>query len=185
MSGPTSYPKGVITLLMNMIPRMAVNPKFTGEQESFMLWNAILNTHFPADMGYGITFHKTVDSKDGDDFTNYLVVKLIREGEESTVLVVTVRKNADDSSPGREAVEKKAMEYVDSPGFDETEFPDIYSITSVGLSWAGTKMEEPKTEKYLDGSEKPESLVDWTTNMASAVSFEKLKSIAGKVHSMT
>lgn len=161
---------------------MGLELGYTGEPELFMLWNSILNAHFPADMGYGISFHK---SDKAEDATNFLTVKLIQVRSESVVLVLGFKKPGDDTTKGREAVEKATVDYVIGPGFDETDFSEIYTINSVGLSWASSKLEEPKSDKYASGEEQPERIVDWTTNMTSALSFDKMRMIASKINSMT
>ncbi|KAH6919030.1 hypothetical protein BKA70DRAFT_39822 [Coprinopsis sp. MPI-PUGE-AT-0042] len=178
----TSYPRPIFTLIQSMLPRMGLELGYTGEPELFMLWNAILNAHFPAEMGYGISFHK---SDKPEDATNFLTVKLIQVRSESTVLVLGFKKPGDDTTKGREAVEKATADHVIGPGFDETDFDEIYTINSVGLSWASSKLEEPKTESYKSGEAQPERIVDWTTNMTSALSFDKMRMIASKINSLT
>lgn len=160
---------------------MGSNPNYTGEPQLLMLWNAILNTHFPASMGYTIAFHK---SGDQGDPTTFLVVKL-QAREESTVLVMGFKKPGGDTTPGREAVEKATTDYAVGPGFDDTDFSEIYTVSSVGLSWTCSKLVESASEEYGNGSKQPHRVVDWTTNMTSAHSFEKMREIARKINDLT
>ena len=111
---------------------LTVNNPDLHENKFYMLWNSILSHHFPIDMDYGIVPQTSITSTGSKP--EFLVVKIARLCE-SVMLVVGLKKLAQDTSGGRNKVKKELVEYIEE-WFDETDFPVIYAITGIGLSWA-------------------------------------------------
>ena len=62
--------------------------------------------------------------------------------------------------------------------FAKTEYPTVYGIASMGLSWTALKMDR-------SDSDQPETLVPWRTDVASNESFLALKAVVDEIRAMT
>jgi hypothetical protein len=90
--------------------------------------------------------------------------------EESIVLVVELKKPAEDTPAGRQKVVEELAEYIEER-FDETEFSTIYAIGGIGLSFAVYKMNKP-------GPPEPQLVFDWSGNVTAATSFDRMVQVA-------
>jgi hypothetical protein len=167
------YPRAIIMMAQNLLELTANNPDLH-ENKFYMLWNSILGHHFPIDMDYGIEPQTSITGTGSKP--EFLVVKIARL-RESVVLVVELKKPAEDTSGGRDKVKKELVEYIEER-FDETDFPVIYAIAGIGLSWAAYKMEKT-------GSHELKALTEWSSNVTSARDYTSLAGIASVVHEMT
>ena len=106
----------------------------------------------------------------------FLVVKVARD-EEKLVLVVELKKPAEDTAAGRRRVASELAEYIEER-FDEPHFNTIYGIGGIGLSWAAFKMD-------ISGPPEPTQVVDWTSNVTAATSFQMMEQIVNDIDQMT
>jgi hypothetical protein len=96
----------------------------------------------------------------------------------SIVLVVELKKPAEDTPAGREKVVKELAEYIEGR-FDETKFPTIYAIGGIGLSFAVYKMDKA-------GPPEPQLVFDWSSNVTeAATSFDIMTRVASMIDEMT
>jgi len=128
------YPRVVVTMAQNLLALTASNPD-VHENKFYMLWNAILTHHFPIELDYGVSFVTSTGSR-----PEYLVVIKVAHGVEDIVLVVGLKRPAEDSEWGRVNVRKELVDYIERR-FDETKIPTIYAIGGIGLSWVAYKMD--------------------------------------------
>jgi len=160
-------------MAQNLLQVIAINPDIH-ENKFHMLWNGILNYHFPVTVQYGVAPQTSVTGLGSKP--EFFVVKVARE-EESIVLVVELRKPAEDSDAGRTNVKQELTDYIEER-FDETEFDTIYAIGGIGLSWSAYKMQKA-------GSPELECIYGWASNVTSATSFSRLANIARWIDEMT
>ena len=94
------YPRAVLTMAQNLLTLTASNPD-VHENKFYMLWNGILTHHFPIELDYGVSLQSSVTSTGSQP--EYFVVKVAREVED-IVLVVELKRPAEDSERGRENI---------------------------------------------------------------------------------
>jgi hypothetical protein len=173
------YPRAIITMAQNLIAQAATNANIH-ENRFYMLWNSILNHHFPIDFEYGVAV-QTSQTEPGTR-KEFLVVKVARDVE-SVVLVVELTKPAEDTTVGRQNVKSELVDYIDDRfEFDETQFPTIYGICGIGLSWVIYKFS--KNEATLHPS-KRELVMDWTSNVTAAASYTSMQELAAQIDAMS
>src|SRR5271168_2488959 len=115
------YPKTILTMAQNLITSMGDDPNIH-ENKFYMLWNAILNHHFPLDKDYSVA-PQTLITGTGTK-PEYLVIKIAHE-EEHVVIIVEPKKPLEETDAGKENVMKELVEYI-KERFDETKFSSIY-----------------------------------------------------------
>ena len=93
------------------------------------------------------------------------------------MLVVELKKPSEDTDAGRENVRGELVEYI-KERFGETEFPTIYAIAGIGLSWSAFKMSQA-------GPPEPELVYGWTSNVTAAGSFSRMGELAFMIDQMT
>jgi hypothetical protein len=89
------------------------------ENKYCMLYNAILDHHFPLARDYGIAPQMSTTGTGTN--SEYLVVKVARE-QESIVLVVGAKKPISDTPTGRATVRQELTDYIEER-CDQTLFP--------------------------------------------------------------
>src|ERR1700678_1422742 len=149
------YPKTILTMAQNLITSMGNNPNIH-KNKFYMLWNVILNHHFPLDKDYGVAPQTSITGTGTK--LEYLVVKIACE-EEHVVVVVELKKPSEETDAGKENVIKELVEYIEER-FDETKFSSIYGLGGIGLSWMAFRMDKA-------GSHQPQILVPWRSNVTS------------------
>lgn len=167
------YPRTILTMAQNLITIAGENPD-VHENKFYMLWNGILYHHFPLSLEYGVAPQTSITGTGTKP--EFLVVKVARE-EESIVLVVELKKPAEDTPAGRQKVVEELAEYIEER-FDETEFSTIYAIGGIGLSFAVYKMNKP-------GPPEPQLVFDWSSNVTAATSFDRMVQVATSIDEMT
>jgi hypothetical protein len=83
----------------NMSKQEVVENPDIHENRFYMLWNSILTHHFPVAFEYGVAPQTSVTGT--GTRSEFLIVKVARE-EETVVLVVELKKPAEDTDTGRE-----------------------------------------------------------------------------------
>jgi hypothetical protein len=160
-------------MAQNLITAMGNDPSIH-ENKFYMLWNAILNYHFPLDKDYGVAPQTSITGTGTKP--EYLVVKIARE-EEHVVVVVELKKPLEETEAGKEKVMKELVEYIEER-FDETKFSSIYGVGGIGLSWTAFRMDRA-------GSHQPQILVPWRSNITSSWAFDTFKTIVSDIDKMT
>jgi hypothetical protein len=120
-----SYPRAIAIMAQNLITPTAASPGLH-ENGFDMLWNGILNHHFPIALQYGVAPRSSITgtgSKPG-----FLVVKATH-AEEDIVLVVELRGPAEESEGGRENLETELVDHV-KERIGNTKYPIIFAVGS-------------------------------------------------------
>ena len=167
------YPKQIVTMAQNLLDEQEDNPGLY-EIRSYMLWNAILNYHFPADLDYGVV-HQTSATGNGTK-PDFLVVRVFLESEH-VVVVAGLNNSGGETQDAMDAVVKDLVDYVEDR-FTETRYPAIYGIVGIGLWWTALRIDKT-------GLNQSPTLVPWYDNAVSNKSFLFLKTIADEVRAMT
>jgi hypothetical protein len=170
-----TYPKTILTMAQNLTAAAGIDPNIH-ENKYYMIWNAILNYHFPLDKDYGVAPQTSITAAGTGTKTKYLVVKIARN-EEHVVLVAEIKKPLEETEAGKENVMKELVEYIEKQ-FDETKFSSIYGLGGIGLSWTLFRMDKA-------GSHEPQILIPWRSNVTSAWAFDSLKEVVSEIHKMT
>jgi hypothetical protein len=168
-----SYPPAILTMAQNLIRELGNNSALH-ENRFYMLWNAILNYHFPITHDYGIAPQTSITGTGSKP--EFLIVKVARDVE-SIVLIVELKKPSEDTDAGRENVKQELIDYIEER-FSETTFPTIYAIAGIGLSWSAYKMD-------VSGSPNLELVFGWTGNVTAKTSYERMLQIVSGVDEMT
>lgn len=164
------YPRAILTMAQNLIAITGQNLD-VHENKFYMLWNSILGFHFPLIFNYGVALHTSVTGTG-----TKLVIKVARE-EESIVLVVGLKKPAEDTLAGREDLVEELAEDIQEC-FNETNFSTIYAIGGIGLSFVVYKMD-------VSGPAEPQLVFDWSSNVTAAKSFDQMTQVAAAIDQMT
>jgi hypothetical protein len=163
------YPRAIVTMAQNLIREAASKPDIP-ESKFYMLWNAVLNHHFPIGLEYGVALQTSTKGE-----CTFLVVKFARE-RESIVLVVLLKTPDEDTAVGRDSLKKDLAGYIDEC-FVDTDYETIYGIGGIGLSWSAYKMEDATAPDL-------ELLHDWTSNITAFLSYEWMHDIVALVERM-
>jgi hypothetical protein len=126
----------------------------------------MLTHHFPLIFEYGVA----------PQTSGFLEVKTARETE-SIVLVVALKRPAEDNDAGREKVKQELTEYI-KERFGESQFKTIYAIGSIGLSWSAYKMQ-------VSGPPELETVFEWASNITDAASYERMARLGTMIDGMT
>lgn len=167
------YPKTILTMAQNLVASVGRDPNIH-ENKFYMLWNAILNFHFPLDKDYGVAPQTSITGTGTKP--EYLVVKIARN-EEHVIVVAELKKPLEETEAGKEKVMEELVEYIEER-FDETKFSSIYGLGGIGLSWTAFRMDRT-------GSHLPHILVPWRSNVTSSWAFDTLTAIVSDIHEMT
>ncbi|KDR71282.1 hypothetical protein GALMADRAFT_213966 [Galerina marginata CBS 339.88] len=160
-------------MAQNLIASMGNDPNID-ESKFCMLWNAILNYHFPLDKDYGVSLESSTSASGTKPA--YLVVKIAR-AEEHVVLISGLKKPLEETEAGKEKLTTELVEYIEKR-FEETKFSCVYGLGSIGLSWTAFRVDKA-------GSYNPRILVPWRSNVTSSWAFDTLKDIVSEIHKMT
>ncbi|KAG8959979.1 hypothetical protein FRC03_007243 [Tulasnella sp. 419] len=136
------------------------SPTQTTSDNANMLWNAILNHHFPSYKGYGIAFDIP---KVRSAAENFLRVKLARE-KDSVVVVVALRRAGDNEEMGRKVLHHELVESMEKE-LDNTDFDIIYGVAGVGLS--------SSVVMVVKGGH-PEIVQDWISDSTSEAAYKMM-----------
>lgn len=143
----------------------------------YMLWNGILDYHFPLmDFEYGVALQKLSTGEGERPGSEFLVVKFIREVE-SVVLAIKLKEPSEDTGSGKDRAKRELAEYIKEL-FAETNFDTIYGICGIDLGWTAYKM-----NKY--GSGELETVFEWSSNIVSSLSHQRMVHLASLVDRMT
>ncbi|KAI6042236.1 hypothetical protein EDC04DRAFT_2661638 [Pisolithus marmoratus] len=107
---------------------------------------------------------------------DFMVVKAAHH-EEDIVVVVELKRPAENTPAGRRRVKEELAAYIEER-FAATNFSTIYAIGGIGLSFVVYKMEK-------DGPPEPELVFRWSPNVTTAASFRKMARLASMVDQMT
>lgn len=105
----------------------------------------------------------------------YLILKL--RDEEHVLVVVELKKAAEETDAGMGNVEAKLLEYIEDR-FSKTRYPTIYGIGGIGFSWTVLKVDRA-------GSNEPTKIVPWRGHVTSNRSYLLFKNVADEIHDMS
>ena len=167
------YPKQIITMAQNFIDESEENVELQ-ESRFYMLWNSILNLHFPLTLGYGIAPQTSITGT-GTKQDFFVIVEIIGELVD-LVVVVELNSSSDETKAQMDTLQAELVEFI-KERFSQTQCPTIYGIGCVGLSWTALKVDKD--------SNQPVVIVPRRTLVTSNESFSHLKAVADEVYGMT
>jgi hypothetical protein len=167
------YHSTILTMAANLLEEMGRN-KNVHESRFHMLWNSILFQHFPLDKQYGIGPQTSMTGTGTK--SEFIVVKIAR-AQEHVVVVVELKKPAEETPAGKENVVKEIVDYIEER-FDQTNFPSIYGIAGIGLSWTCFRMDRT-------GGSDPHILVEWRSTVTTTADYDLLCQVVSEIHNMT
>ena len=161
------YPKQIITMAQNFINEREENVQLQ-ETRFYMLWNTILNLHFPFTLGYGMA-PQTHEAK------------FLRRKDYSRVGRCRRRCRAEELlwwDHGRDGHIAGRVGWFINERFSQTRYPTIYGIGGVGLSWTALKVDKIDFDRLM-------IIVPRRGNVTSNESFSRLKVVADEIYAMT
>jgi hypothetical protein len=165
------YSEQIVAMARRLRDELEANPQLH-ENRFYMLWCAILQHHFPITSDYGLA-PQTLSTGTGTR-PEYLILKL---RDEEHLVVVELKKAAEETDAGMERVEVELLEYIEDR-FSKTRYPTIYGIGGIGFSWTVLKVDRA-------GSNRPTIIVPWRGHVTSNRSYLLLKNVADEIHAMS
>ena len=167
------YPKQIIIMAQNFIDEREENVQLQ-ENKFYMLWDTILNLHFPFTLGYGMAPQTSITGTGTRQ--DFIVVKIIRESVD-VVVVVELKSSSDETKAEMDTLQTELVEFI-KERFSQTQYQTIYGIGGVGLSWTALKVDKMDFDR-------PMTIVPRRGNVTSNESFSRLKAVADEIYAMT